>query len=248
VFKLLPGIFAIWLILKRQWAAVAAWVVTVLVVALLPSLVVFGPRGTLEYHRQWWDFNVRGAAARGMIDAHLRSHFIDHRNQSISAVVARLCWSEHPRAAKFQPLKLDERACRRVSQGLAIVLAIGLVWMTRRAAPSFQRQNTSDGVDGNRGRIEAAVYLLAMLVFSPLLRTYYLVWALPGLALLTCHALDDRARLSQRLGQIGLALWLVGMLAWLSDSARASGVHLIMLIALGAVLLRLSAQQVRRSG
>ncbi|MFQ5806082.1 MAG: glycosyltransferase family 87 protein [Phycisphaerae bacterium] len=240
-FKLLPGIFALWLLLKRQWTALATLAATVLVVALLPCLIAFGPRDTARYHRQWWNYNVHGAPARGMVDASLRSHFIDHRNQSIPAVLARLCWPKHPQAASFQPFKLDERTCRRIARGLAILLVTVLIWMTRRPVWGADGEDASDAEPTNRCRREAATYLLAMLVFSPLLRTYYLVWALPGLVLLTRFALDDRLRSSQRLGLLGFTLWLAGMLAWMSDTARAYGVHLIMLIALAGILLRLGA-------
>ncbi len=242
VFKLLPAVFAIWLVLKRQWTAAATLVGTALVIALLPSLAVFGPSETLKYHRQWWNYNLQGAPAGGMLATGLRSHFIDHRNQAIPAVLARLCWREHPRAAAFQPLQLDEQACRRIGQALALLLAALLVWLTRHSMSWPRRQPLSAVELRDRCRGEAAVYLLAMLVFAPLLRTYYLTWALPGLVLLARHALDARGRALQRLGLIGLALWLLGMLAWMSDTARAYGVHLIMLIALGGILLRLGAR------
>jgi hypothetical protein len=241
VFKLLPALFALWLVLKRQWTAAAALATTALIVALLPCLVVFGPRDTVRYHRQWWDFNRLWAAGHAKVASDARSHFSDHRNQSIPDTVARLCWPEHPRRVAFQPFKLDELGCRRISQGLTILLVAALAWMTRHSLRWLRRQPVSDAQLRHRCRAEAAVYLLAMLVFSPLLRTYYLIWALPALVLLTRYALDQRVRRLQRLGQIGFALWLLGMLAWMSDTARAYGVHLVMLIALAAFLLPLGA-------
>jgi len=239
VLKLLPAIFAIWLALKRQWTALGTLLVTALVAAVLPCLVVFGPHETAQYHRQWWDYNVQATAARATADSRLRSHFIDHRNQSIAAVVGRLCWSEHPQAVSFQPLKLDERSCRPVAQMVMLALVLALIGLTWRPIPGWRSPQTGDP-RRQRFRIEAATYLLAMLVLSPLLRTYYLVWALPALVLLTRFALDERVRAAQRLGQIGLAIWLAGMLAWMSAAARSCGVHLIMSVALGAILLWLA--------
>jgi hypothetical protein len=124
-----------------------------------------------------------------------------------------------------------------------IALAIALLWQTRRPVPfGWQRHPASASMSTieprDPWRVEAAVYLVAMLVFSPLLRTYYLVWALPGLVLLSRWALDDRGRRLQWLGQSGIVLWVAGMLAWMSDAARSYGVHLIMLIALGGILLQ----------
>jgi hypothetical protein len=242
VLKLLPTVFALWLALKRQWTAAVTFAATALVVALVPCLIVFGPSETVKYYRQWWNYTLHGAPARGMVEAELRSHFIDHRNQSIPAVLARLCWREHPRAAAFQPLQLNEQACRRWGQGLTLVLAAVLAWLTRHSGPWLRRQRVSDATLRDRCRTEAAVYLVAMLVFSPLLRTYYLVWVLPGLVLLVRYGLDERVRALQRLGQIGVVLWLLGMVAWMSEAARAYGAHLIMLIALAGILLGLAAR------
>lgn len=227
IVKLLPAAFAVWLALKRKWAALGAWGATVLVVALLPSLVVFGPRKTADYHRQWWLHNVRGSAARGMTDPDLREHFIDYRNQSIPAVLARLLWPEHRYPVLFQPVALGAQAARAVAWCVTAALVGGLLWATRRRLPT----------DRFRLRAEAATYALAMLIFAPLLRQYYLIWALPGLALLAEIALDPVGGRRQRLGQLGLALWLAGMLAWLAPTARAYGAHLLMLILLAIVLL-----------
>ena len=228
VLKLLPAAFAVWLALKRKWAALGAWGATVLVVALLPSLAVFGPRKTADYHRQWWLHNVRGPAARGMTDPGLREHFIDYRNQSIPAVLARLFWPEHRYPVLFQPVALGARAARAVAWCVTAALVGGLLWATRRRSP---------GDDEFGLRAEAATYALAMLVFAPLLRQYYLIWALPALVLLARIAIEPVSGRQQRLGQIGLALWLAGMLAWLSPTARAYGAHLLMLILLAIVLL-----------
>ncbi len=239
VFKLLPGLFMVWLLMKRQWKALGAMVVTVLVIAVVPPLIAFGPRDTLAYHRQWWNCNIHGAAARGMVDTEARSHFIDHRNQSIPAVLARLLWSEHPHRFAWQPLTLDEQTCRRLSLALTFGLLVVLVWSTRSARIPEKKEKMPSNRAGSDTRYGTALYLIAMLVLSPLLRTYYLIWAWPGLVLIAHRALDESNRRAQRLGQIGLLVWTVGMLAWLSDAARAGGMHLTMLIALAAILIKL---------
>jgi alpha-1,2-mannosyltransferase len=225
MLKLLPGIFLVWLVLKRRWSAVGAFVLTALVVSLVPSLAFFGPQRTAEYHRQWWAYNVQGDAAQGLLNADLREHFIDWRNQSIAQVVARLAWPEHPYAMRHQPLHLDRRTCAWLAGGISVLLLAALVWCTRRwwTALSVERRHA-----------EAAVYAIAMLVLSPLLRQYYLVWALPGLVLLARAAAGGTFR---RWGQIGLVIWAIGMLAWLWPAARLLGAHLIMLMVLGVLLL-----------
>ena len=243
VFKLLPGLFVIWLVIKRQWTALGAMAVTVLIIAAVPPLIAFGPRDTLAYHRQWWNYNIHGSAARGMVDTEARSHFIDHRNQSIPAVMARLFWPEHPRRFAWQPITLTEQNCRRLSLALTLGLLVVLVWLTRSARITRAEDDLPSNPAGEEMRSGTAIYLIAMLVLSPLLRTYYLIWAWPGLVLIARQSLDERHHRAQRLGQIGLLVWTVGMLAWLSDAARAGGAHLIMLIALAAILIKLRKKE-----
>ena len=232
VLKLLPGIFLIWLLLKRRWSAAIALVVVALVFALVPPLSVFGPQRTAEYHRQWWLYNVQGEAAQGLLSADLAEHFIDRRNQSIAQVLARLTWPAHPYAAPGQPVHLDPQTCARLAYGITAVLLLALLWVTRR--PWHQ-------LSPHRRHAEAAVYAIGMLVFSPLLRQYYLVWAVPALVLLARIAVDNTAMSSgvrsQRLGQVGLVVWAAGMVVWAWRIARVLGAHLLMLITIGVLLL-----------
>ena len=78
-----------------------------------------------------------------------------------------------------------------------------------------------------------------MLVLSPLLRTYYLVWALPALTLFASRAADRGALRTCRLARFGLVVWLLGMAAWISPNARSYGVHLVMLLLMCVLLARL---------
>lgn len=230
VLKLLPGIFLLWLILKREWRALAATLVAGTALTVVPSLLLFGPRQTIEYHRQWIAYNLEGASAKGMVDEdqELADHLIDRRNQSIPTVVSRLFWPGHKFRITHQPLQLSRETCVRVAYGLAAVLGLTLIWQTRRAGATLPRF---------AWRSEAAVYLLGMLIFSPLLRQYYLIWSLPALLLLVQAACNWHGPRSRPFGLAGLCIWLVGMLALMSWDARVLGAHLIMLILLAAVLL-----------
>ena len=240
VLKLLPGLFIIWLLLRRQWQALEALLVTVLVVTVMPPLIAFGPGDSYIYHRQWWDYNVKGSAAGGMVDSQARPHLIDYHNQSIPAVLARLCWPEHPYKFARQPLTLGAPTCRRLSLLVMFGLLVTLVCLTRSARIPSENKQIHSPRASTATRYGIAIYLIAMLVLAPLLRTYYLIWAWPGLLLIARHALDENRPRTQRLGQIGLLTWTAGMLAWLSQPARAGGVHLLMLIVLAAILIRLS--------
>jgi hypothetical protein len=229
VMKLLPAIFLPWLLLKRRWSAAVMMVAASAVLAVLPTMVVFGPGKSIEYHKEWWQHNVRGDAASGMLRADLDDHFIDRRNQSITQVIARLTWTEHKHAAPWQPLKLEPQTALWISRLIAV--SLGLMLLATTARP------WSD-LSPLRRHAEAAVYAIGMLVFSPLLRQYYLVWAVPALVLLARAATNPRSPHVRRLGWIALATWAGGMIAWIWPITRMYGAHLIMLLAIGVLLLR----------
>ncbi len=239
VLKLLPAIFLIWLLLKRRWTASLAFATTVVLVSIVPCVVAFGPARTLDYHRQWWTYNAAGDAARGLVNPELREHFLDHRNQSIAAVIARLTQPDHKYRMAWQPLQLDPDASNALTLTVSVLLLLMLMWLTERP----WRQ-----ISAGQRRIEAATYAVAMAVLSPLLRTYYYVWALPALVLLVGMASaapprPDGVPLLSSSGSrrapavTGLLVWVIGMAAWLWPAARSVGVHLIMLILIGALLL-----------
>jgi hypothetical protein len=169
-------------------------------------------------------------------DRPLREHFVDHRNQSIGEVVRRLCWRGHRYPVAVQLASLAPPACRRTSAAIALALAAGLVWATRKRRAHLNLQ---------RLRGEVACYALAMMVFSPLLRQYYLVWALPGLVLFAQMARGGTARRSRYGSWSALLLWILGMIAWASEEARSYGVHLMLLISLGLLLLVATARGAR---
>lgn len=228
VIKLLPLLFLPWLVLKRRWSSVVVMVVTMIVVAGLPPLIVFGPRETATYHRQWWEHNVHGDAGAGLLNRDLPEHFIDRRNQSIVQVLARWTWPEHPFRVASQPLHLEPRTCAAVAYGVSGVLLAGLLLVTRRP----WKRLTAAG-----RHAEAAVYATALLALSPLLRQYYLVWVFPGLLLLARAAAAPMVSALRRVGWAGLIVWTAGMAAWIWPATRVCGAHLVMVVGLGILLL-----------
>lgn len=234
--KLLPALLLVWLVLRRSWTAAGTMVATIAAVSVVPVLAVLGPQETIQEFGVWWRYNVVGAASRGMTDAHLREHFIDHRNQSAPAVVARLTVPEQPYRAPWQPFALAPGQALGVARAVLLAWFAMLVWGTWRSL--------------RRGRDEAlwpqaAAFLVGMLVLSPLVRQYYLVWALPALRELLV-AIESPSRRDRSLAWIGAAIWTAGMLLWPLDAARVYGAHLVMLAALGAVVLLLAQPSAAR--
>jgi alpha-1,2-mannosyltransferase len=233
VIKLLPVIFVPWLLLTRRYVAAVGFVLAALVLALVPPLVAFGAEQTRAYHADWWAYNAQGASAGGLLNRDAPEHFIDHRNESISQVLARWTWPDHPWRAPWQPLALSATAVQQVSRGGALLLLLLLLTFTHGS-----RALTSTG----RLRAEFAAYCIALAVLSPLLRTYYFVWSLPALVLLAACAVET-SRNARRLGLLGLLVWTGGMVAWIWPLPRLLGVHLFMLIALTMLTLLASRRE-----
>lgn len=230
VLKLLPAVFVLWLCVKRRWGAVALTVVAAAVLASGPALIAYGPRKAVEHYAEWCAFNFGGDSVRGLLAVERREHFVDHRNQSITQVLARWTWAAHPYRMPWQPVSLAAPTVVMIASGLAAFLLVALLWRTRQAAHLL-------GVAQRRA--EWAAYAIAMLVLSPLVRQYYLAWVLPALVLLASRAVGDCGRRSG----IGLAVWTLGMLAWMwpmqawGEAARLGGLHLAMLLAIGGIVL-----------
>lgn len=237
LLKLLPGVLLIWLALKRRWVALGSAIATMLVLGLIPPLIAFGPQRTLDYHWQWLDHNLGGVMGRGLVAEGHRGHFVDHRNQSIGAVAGRLFQADHPHPAPWQPLQLSAGQVRTITVVITALLGLMLLWLTRRSADRLRRPAL---------RAEAAAFLLAMIVFAPLARQYYLVWAMPAVFLMAREATAGATLRARALGLAAVTVWALGQAAWLSETLRTYGIHLLMLIIIGGLLLAWTGTVPRR--
>jgi hypothetical protein len=233
VVKLLPAVFLPWLVLKRQWRAAAAFAIASVLLIALPPAIAFGPQDAWRYHVRWFNDNVAGVAKQGLAEQGLRGHFTDHRNQSLGDVLRRSLQADFPAPAPRQVAQLSAGTVTALAGGIALVLLAAGAWATRRRWGALSPPEHLT---------EFAAVSLAMLIFAPLLRQYYLVWALPALILLARRAVEYDAVPGRGLARIGVLLWVLGQLAWLSDYARTYGVHLVMLILLAGVTLRVGRQ------
>jgi hypothetical protein len=247
--KLLPVIFVPWLLLTRRYVAAAGFVLAALALALVPPLVAFGAERTWVYHSDWWAYNVQGASAGGLLNRDAPEHFADHRNESIAQVLARWTWPDHPWRAPWQPFALSSGVVQQVSRAVALLLFLLLLAATcaSKAISPISAVKGDGGFDSalrpegesSRSRpvrADFAAYCIALAVLSPLLRTYYFVWALPAVVLLAACAVGESRR-ARRLGVAGLLVWTAGMVAWIWPLPRLLGVHLFMLIGLAALTL-----------
>ena len=130
-----------------------------------------------------------------------------------------------PQIAALSPETI--RAVSRLATFIILALAAFGMW---RIGGLVKRPK---GADARDARIFAAALLLAI-TLSPLLRQYYLVWAIPALFALATESRNERLH---RSAVIMIGVWTAGMLAWLSPALRASGIHLAMLLVMLGMLL-----------
>lgn len=233
IMKYLPGVLLVWTFLQQRrasalrFAALTAMFSAILV--FLPCWAVFGRDATNRYLAEWWRHNLDTSGSFDLLDPEINTHFLGHTNQSVRAVVARWTWPEHPYRMPVQPVALDKSAVNRISTLISASLLALWIVITARAGRS--------GSSLPAQRASAAAWMIGMLVFSPLLRQYYLIWAWPALVFLAGSAgiRDEEvqgttAQRVRRYAQIGLAVWLSGMLLWPIPLARLGGVHLLMLV------------------
>ncbi|MGE3180833.1 MAG: glycosyltransferase family 87 protein [Phycisphaerae bacterium] len=235
VLKILPALIALWLILRKQIKVGAAFAVGVITMSLLPSLLAFGFARTAAYHQEWWAYNVADAGPRKWMEQEEwgphSAHFVDRRNQSVHAVVGRMFWAEHRFPAEWQPAHFSAERCILLANAILFALLAGLVALT------WQMRKVPDS-DHWRTRAELSIFAIGLLVLAPLSRMYYLVWALPALALLLRAATEVRRTAGMGWARAGVLIWLIGMIAWTSRHAREFGVHTVMLVLMVVCLWR----------
>lgn len=237
VSKFLPGTLLLWVFLQRRLAAALRFagltMAFSIALTLLPCWAAFGWDNTNRYLIEWWRYNLDSARSLDLLDADIDAHFLGHTNQSVRAVIARWTWPQHPYRMPNQPISFDKPAVVRVSAVVSAALLclwIALTFRAGRNEPAASAQ-----------RAAAAVWMIGMLVFSPLLRQYYLIWAWPAVVFLADAAWGGAAARNKaplpraRLCAVfGLAAWIIGMLLWPVPIARLGGVHLLMLILVAA--------------
>ncbi len=133
-----------------------------------------------------------------------------------------------------------------------------LVWFTWRSTRSIRAHRAR--IPGSLGRTDdgewhalGALWMLAMLWPSPMLRHYYLAFAFPALVVtwrtlaVAMHRTNGRWSVGTALAAIALVSWLVGVVCLGSYTAlnvRWYGIHLAVL----AVLMAATVWAIRQTG
>lgn len=285
--KTIPLLLGAYLLLTRRWRAAGAMLVGLLLVDLVPSLLAYGPAGTLREHRAW--LTRVGWHSNGVqIDDPLLRVHRHGSNQSFSAVLAR--WLRRmepgetqvivkgdapadqvrrvraslgggelisldpmpPRHAKWELLRRDISHVPRFHIASLPPAAVKAIWaaalltaFTALAVATWRTRGLSATGDWTPA---AALWMLAMFWPSPMMRDYYLVWALPAL-LVVCRGLmaalasadrlpgqQSRVRWTpgMRIAAAAVWAWMIGLACLAVDAAMWYGVHLLALALLAA--------------
>lgn len=155
--KVTPAVFFVYLGLRRQWKALAAMMMTLVVVDVLPSMLFFGFDGAVREHRAWLRRADWYANSRFIENPYLRIRRHGH-NCSLSIVLAR--WLRPPTDARTQvvlhgdpPDEQIEEARAALRAGEVLVLdpmpTPGTTWSKTRdeipAIPRFRLAHLSAG-------------------------------------------------------------------------------------------------------
>jgi hypothetical protein len=128
--KLTPGLFAVYLLCRRQWHALGAMALSGLVcTALLPALV-WGPGGAVERDRSWVSAVLLPCLRQGP-EAFI-SHAYDNDNQSVKGAVVRFLTNDNrnehlKKRDDVHVAELSMGAARATATAVKAVLFLGLL-------------------------------------------------------------------------------------------------------------------------
>lgn len=235
--KLLPGLGAAYLLLKRRWQPALISLGFVVVFDIVLSLVAYGPKVAWDEHRTWWQNEGQGALGRQLEEP---GGINEDRltNQSIPVILRRTLsgFGEVPYLERDAVMfaDLSGRQLRLVYYGVIGVLGLAGAWFFRRSY-----RNTSP----SRWSIEIAMVLLGTIWFSPVVWGYHPTSVVPALAILL-----GAAAVHPRLARCAASLWLVALMLFTSHIARAFGQVTLATLAFGGMLVWLATREESSEG
>jgi hypothetical protein len=169
--KLLPGIFAVYFLIRRQWRALAAFVLVVLLLTAVPPAIALGPPMALVLLAQFYRLQiapyVSGESVQHAIYTRTALRKTLH-DQDLGALLMRHLAADHA-APGYETLalaRLELGTVRRAMFGcFVVVLAVSLL----AAAPRTGRPDTDPGGDDPL----FAMFVVLSLLLSPRNRVAY---------------------------------------------------------------------------
>lgn len=237
--KVLPVLFLLPFLLRRNDKVVLAFSVTGLLLLLGLGSLYFGPYTNFDFHYRWLKFAIQGPENRPA-DPHdpntLRGSLRYH-NQSIETVLARLLMDvpihNKPGAPHVNLLNVSADNWRRISSGATgICLVLGLLSLYRSTRPTYTVADTvaHDAMAENAGVTSVETYAIVsmlQLFVSPVVWSHYYLWLFwPLLVMLVAAARGRRS------GYVIYLVWIAVLPLIGIPQVRAIGLHLWVTLAL----------------
>ena len=234
-FKVLPGLFGVFLLAQRRWRPLAGMMAGGLVCTVLLPVLIWGPHGALQRHRSWYNhvvapYHKEGAA--GVIGPRVYRS----TNQSLTAAVYRFLTPIQ--AGKGDDLRqvnlarLSPQAAGRIASALRAVIGVGLLifWIF------CLRKDESPAL---RAALFATVPLGTLLLSEVSIGTHHVVLVVPCAVILArAVGLADGAAQRRRWAvAAALGLCLVGALPTIHLLSPMLFTTLLLLAATGAIAL-----------
>jgi hypothetical protein len=240
LIKLSPAVFVLWLLLKRQWCAVA-WTLAV-TVALGPGLdtLTVGWEQAWQWQREWYGRVRWSGSAWTVLVAGSQCEYSNH---AVAAVLRRLLYPTDSTPwfdveVGGQTELVGRAPVNLVSLPLSWVVALWTASMLLGLVALVTASLRPGRLLGpERLRWEWALFALGMLWFLPVVRQYHYLFAYPLVSLLVGRL----RRTGQEGGSspwrspaaFGLGVWIATMLFGAPRVAQEFGVPMLGMAALG---------------
>lgn len=249
--KMIPAICLLYFISRRQWRVLWGAVIGIVVLGLLPSLVIFGPKKLWDYHGYWYREEFSKFTPMATIDQPVECLY---QNQAVVRTMIRLF--THTNAGHSadpfyiqiaEPPRWVLKAGYVAIMGASVGLLLWVLWS--------HRHDSSPLVIGGC----YALCVGAMLWLSPWVASYYFSLAMWPATALAAVILGPAAARDESLGRLSrasafrrdrtpviarfaLATWLLLIPTLASQSLRALGASmwgvLVLLVAVARILPR----------
>lgn len=237
--KILPVVFLLPFVFTRNWRALSAFSLTILLLVGGLGSLYFGPQTNLEFHRKWATFVIRGPENRpeDPSDPNTLRGSLRYHNQAIEAVLARLLMDvpihNRPDAPRVNLLNVSAatwRISRAIVSGFCVLIGLSALARAVRAA----RHSTSNQSalivpppigpatrDRQTGVEIYAILCLLQLFVSPIVWSHYYLWLFWPILLVLVQT--DSGRRSGIIITLG---WFASLPLIAIPQVRAIGLHL----------------------
>lgn len=219
--KIVPAVFLLPYLLRREVKVLAGFAVAVVILLGGVATAFFGAQTNMEFHRQWWAAATCSATPSNPHVPDTMRASTRANNQALEAVLARLLMhvpaerGKHPLYVNLADVPpATWRTARSAGLGLLLLMAGGvLIALSRTAGPV-----TSGPLAGlSPGIAAAALMCVWLLLVSPIVWSHYYLWLFFPLACVL------RGRAVRPVPVV--AAWYLFTLLLASGMAKGVGVH-----------------------